>query len=185
MTSTWSSSPSTRWRRAGCTTSSAAASIATRPTSAGSCRTSRRCSTTTRSSCRCTSKRIKSPARASTPASPASASSGWCARCKTKPAATTRPKTPTAKAWRGSSTFGRRRRGRRASRRRGGAFRVRVRRQRRRQLGRHQRPQPPRRPRVVDGRARRGTPKTPRRRARSASTRDSTTKCSPVGTRSW
>ena len=41
---------STAWRRAGCTTSSAAASIATRSTTAGSSRISRRCSTTTRSS---------------------------------------------------------------------------------------------------------------------------------------
>ena len=42
---------STRWPPAGCTTSSAAASTATRSTSAGSSRTSRRCSTTTRCSC--------------------------------------------------------------------------------------------------------------------------------------
>ena len=40
------------WRRAASTTSSAAASTATRSTSAGWCRTSRRCSTTTPSSCR-------------------------------------------------------------------------------------------------------------------------------------
>ena len=39
-----------RWRRAASTTRSAAASIATRPTRAGWCRTSRRCSTTTRCS---------------------------------------------------------------------------------------------------------------------------------------
>ena len=41
-------SRSTRWPRAASTTSSAAASTATRPTRAGWCRTSRRCSTTTR-----------------------------------------------------------------------------------------------------------------------------------------
>ena len=41
---------STRWRAAACTTSSAAASTATPWTSAGWCRTSRRCCTTTRSS---------------------------------------------------------------------------------------------------------------------------------------
>ena len=44
-----------RWPAAGSTTSSAAASIATRSTRTGWCRTSRRCSTTTRSSCRSTS----------------------------------------------------------------------------------------------------------------------------------
>src|SRR6266545_3610770 len=41
---------STGWRRAACTTCSAAASTATRSTRAGSCRTSRRCCTTTRCS---------------------------------------------------------------------------------------------------------------------------------------
>ena len=45
---TWSRSRSTRWPPAASTISSAAAFIATRSTSAGSCRTSRRCSTTTR-----------------------------------------------------------------------------------------------------------------------------------------
>ena len=47
---TWSSTPSPAWRGAGCTTSSAAAFIATRWTRTGWCRTSRRCSTTTPSS---------------------------------------------------------------------------------------------------------------------------------------
>ena len=46
----WSRGRSTAWPRAGCTTSSEAGSTATRSTSAGSCRTSRRCSTTTRGS---------------------------------------------------------------------------------------------------------------------------------------
>ena len=45
---------STRWRRAACTTWSAAASTATRSTSSGSSPTSRRCSTTTRCSPPCT-----------------------------------------------------------------------------------------------------------------------------------
>ena len=49
-TSTASGRRSTGWRPAACTTSSAAASTATRSTHAGSCRTSRRCSTTTRCS---------------------------------------------------------------------------------------------------------------------------------------
>ena len=43
----WSSAPSTRWRPAASTTSSAAASPATRSTPSGSSPTSRRCSTTT------------------------------------------------------------------------------------------------------------------------------------------
>ena len=50
-------SRSTAWRRAGCTTSSAAASTATPSTISGSCRTSRRCSTTMPSSPRCISMR--------------------------------------------------------------------------------------------------------------------------------
>ena len=44
----WSTPRSYAWRAAGCTTSSAVASRATRWTPAGWCRTSRRCSTTTR-----------------------------------------------------------------------------------------------------------------------------------------
>src|SRR5438067_1381894 len=43
-----SSTRSRKWRTAGCTTRSAAASTATPSTRAGSCRTSRKCSTTTR-----------------------------------------------------------------------------------------------------------------------------------------
>ena len=43
----WCARRSTGWPRAACTTSSAAASTATPSTTAGSCRTSRRCSTTT------------------------------------------------------------------------------------------------------------------------------------------
>ena len=54
---------STRWRPAACTTSSAAASTATRSTPTGSSRTSRRCSTTTRCSSPRTSTRGSSPAR--------------------------------------------------------------------------------------------------------------------------
>ena len=48
---TWWWRRSARWPRAACAITSAAASIATRSTSAGGCRTSRRCSTTRRSSC--------------------------------------------------------------------------------------------------------------------------------------
>ena len=43
---------STPWRRAGCTTTSAGASPATRSTASGSCRTSRRCCTTRPCSCK-------------------------------------------------------------------------------------------------------------------------------------
>ncbi len=46
--SRWPAARSTRWPTAASTTSWAAASRATRPTRSGSCRTSRRCSTTTR-----------------------------------------------------------------------------------------------------------------------------------------
>ena len=48
--SRWRRRRSSRWRPAASTTRSAAASIATRPTRGGWCRTSRRCSTTTRCS---------------------------------------------------------------------------------------------------------------------------------------
>ena len=48
MPGTSSRRPSTRWPREGCTTTSEAASPATRPTASGSCRTSRRCCTTRR-----------------------------------------------------------------------------------------------------------------------------------------
>ena len=57
---------STGWRRAGCTTSSAAASTATPSTRSGSCRTSRRCSMTTLCSSRRTCTRGCSPARSGT-----------------------------------------------------------------------------------------------------------------------
>ena len=48
---TWCCTRCGRWRSAGCATTSAAASTATRWTATGACRTSRRCSTTRRSSC--------------------------------------------------------------------------------------------------------------------------------------
>ena len=52
--SRWPRRRSTRWPAAGCTTSWPAASPGTRWTPRGWCRTSRRCSTTTRSCCGCT-----------------------------------------------------------------------------------------------------------------------------------
>ena len=58
----WPSARSTPWPPAASTTSSAAASRATAPTPAGSCRTSRRCSTTTRCWPASTPTRPSSPA---------------------------------------------------------------------------------------------------------------------------
>ena len=55
--SRWSRDARRRWRPEACTTSSAAASTATRSTTVGSCRTSRRCSTTTR----CSHRHISTP----------------------------------------------------------------------------------------------------------------------------
>ena len=62
----WPSGRSTGWRPAACTTSSVAVSTATPWTSAGSSRTSRRCSTTTRSSSPRISTRGSSPAASAT-----------------------------------------------------------------------------------------------------------------------
>ena len=64
--------------RAACTTSSAAASTATRSTRSGWCRTSRRCSTTTRSSPRSTCTAGWPPATPSTGASPRRRSTTCC-----------------------------------------------------------------------------------------------------------
>ena len=77
--STWCCSPCAKWPRAACTTSSAAASIATRWTSAGSCRISKKCSTTRRSSPSPTWKRFRSPATRSTPGPRAAFSITCCA----------------------------------------------------------------------------------------------------------
>ena len=102
--------------RAASTISSAAASTATRSTRTGWCRTSRRCSTTTRSSCRCYlaayqahRRRVLRPHRAR------DARLRRCARCATPKAASTRRRTPTAKARRASSSSGTRDEVRRAS----------------------------------------------------------------------
>ena len=59
---TWPATRWTAWRRAASTIISAAASIATAPTNAGWCPTSRRCSTTTPCSSSPISRRIRSPA---------------------------------------------------------------------------------------------------------------------------
>src|SRR5439155_1292147 len=60
--STRCASPASAWRAAVSTTRSAGASTATRSTPSGSCRTSRRCSTTTPSSHACTWRRSRQPA---------------------------------------------------------------------------------------------------------------------------
>ena len=114
---TWSSSRSTPWRTAGSTTRSAAASPATRSTTPGSSPTSRRCSTTTPCS----------PAPTCTPgrrwATSAGAgcarrrSTGRCARCAARRAASTPRSTPTPRARRAASTSGPRTRSARRSRR--------------------------------------------------------------------
>ena len=59
--STWLSTPCRKWPREECMTRSAAVFTATRPTRDGSCRTSRRCCTTTLSWCRCTCRPTSSP----------------------------------------------------------------------------------------------------------------------------
>ena len=80
---------------AGSTTSSAAASTATAWTPSGSCRTSRRCRTTT-PSC---SRRTRTPTPCSAPSStrppPAASSAGCGTSCRTRPAATRPARTPT------------------------------------------------------------------------------------------
>ena len=77
----WRCTPCARWRRAGCTTRSAAASRATRSTRPGSCRTSRRCSTTTRCSRASTCTAGRSPARSASGRSAPRRSTGRCASC--------------------------------------------------------------------------------------------------------
>jgi hypothetical protein len=83
---------SCRWPGAACTTRSAVASIAIPRTRAGSCRTSRRCRTTTPSCCAHTRTPL---ARRPTPSSPASSReyrTGCTTSCPIRPAATTHHK---------------------------------------------------------------------------------------------
>ena len=77
--STWCCSRCAKWPRAACTISSAAAFTATRWTSAGSCRTSRRCSTTRRNSPSRTWKLFRSPATRNTPTTARRTSITCCA----------------------------------------------------------------------------------------------------------
>ena len=76
----WCAARSTAWRAAACTTSWPAASAATRPTTPGWCRTSRRCSTTTPCSRAPTSRPIRSP--------PIRSIGRWPPRCSTTSCAT-------------------------------------------------------------------------------------------------
>ena len=84
-----------RWRRAASTTTSAEASPATRSTSDGSCRTSRRCSTTKRCSFACTPtprRRRTSPGGARSSPRP---SSTWSATYGSREVDSPRPRMPT------------------------------------------------------------------------------------------
>ena len=96
-----------RWRAAGSTTRSAAASRATRSTRPGPCPTSRRCSTTTRCSRAPTCTAGRSRASRCCGACAARRSTGRCARCAAPRAASARRSTPTPRASRASSTSGR------------------------------------------------------------------------------
>ena len=79
-----STARSRAWPAAACTTSSAAGSTATAWTPSGSCPTSRRCRTTTRSCSRRTSTRTPRSGRRSTPRWRAGSCAG-CARCASDP----------------------------------------------------------------------------------------------------
>jgi hypothetical protein len=97
----WLPRRSTAWRPAACTTSSAAASTATRSTSGGSCPTSRRCSTTTRCSCprTCTagsSRAASATARSSRRQWNTCSATSCCPKERSPP-----PRTPTRTASRG------------------------------------------------------------------------------------
>ena len=97
----WRSRRCGRWRSAACATISAAASIAIRWTRAGACRTSRRCSTTRRSWCWPVSRRRRRRATASMRRWPRTRSTTSRRELTHEPAASIRPRTPTA--WRPSS----------------------------------------------------------------------------------
>ena len=134
--SRWRAGRSTRWPTAASTTSSAAASPATRPTRSGSCRTSRRCSTTTPSSPGSTS----TPGRSTGDARyrdgrrrrRSTTCSASCARADGAFAASQDADTDGEE---GATYVWTRGRGPRGPRRRRGRLRGRLRRHRRRQLG--------------------------------------------------
>ena len=99
--------PWTAWPTAASTTSSAAASPATAPMSAGWCRTSRRCCTTTRSWRTPTSRRIGPPAQSATRRSRSRPSTSCSASSGPMRAAWPPHSMPTARARRAASTSGR------------------------------------------------------------------------------
>ena len=91
--------PARRWPAAACTTSSPAASPATASTRAGWCRTSRRCSTTTRCCCGSTLHLWRATGSAAGRAgSPTRPPSSCCATCAPPRAASPRRSTPTPTA---------------------------------------------------------------------------------------
>ena len=96
-------------------TRSAEGSIATRPTRAGRCRTSRRCSTTTRSSPRSTSRQDSRSESARYVGVGTDTLDFSCGKCRRRTVASTRASTRTAEGARGPTTFG----GRTISSRRG------------------------------------------------------------------
>ena len=87
-----------RWRAAACTTSSPAVSPGMRWTTPGSCRTSRRCSTTTRSSPGSTCTGGGSRASRPVPGSPRRPATGWSVRSARRRAGSPRRSTPTPRA---------------------------------------------------------------------------------------
>ena len=104
----WSDHARRDGRAAASTTTSAAASPATRPTSPGWSRTSRRCSTTTRCSPAPTSQAGRRPATPATRRVGRETMDYVLARADRRPrAGSTRPRTPTARASRASTTSGR------------------------------------------------------------------------------
>ena len=105
---------STRWRPAVSTTTSAAGSPATRSTSAGSCRTSRRCSTTRPCSSGCTPTRRRRRAPSAGGRSSPKRSSTCSVICASRAADSRRPRTPTPPVPTVTTTKGCSTRGRRA-----------------------------------------------------------------------
>ncbi|MCR6491557.1 thioredoxin domain-containing protein [Cellulomonas sp. P24] len=93
--SRWPSAPSRRWPAAGSTTSSVVASRGTRSTPRGSCRTSRRCSTTTLSCCACMRTGGARPGHRSRAVSSRRRRRGSCASSAPRRAVSRRPSTPT------------------------------------------------------------------------------------------
>ena len=103
----WPTGRCARWPAAACTTSSPAASRATRSTTAGWCRTSRRCSTTTRSCSASTPAGGGRPATRWASGSPGRPPTSCSPSCAPTRAGSPRRWTPTPRASRAGSTSGR------------------------------------------------------------------------------